>query len=409
MPSPTPRIHPLRKLRLQLLALTVAVSLAHLALLQAAPLVLSSHDKPEVAAQTWSFATRTIAPERAPEPVPEPVPEPAQQPKPAPESPQPKVQEPPPVPVPTEITAPIATDPTESVVLETNPLPSPVEHAQAATENIATNNPNLDVEFRQSARVRRPRSELAQPAPEQLALAPMTPIGGASNSPSPAAQRATVAHQQFVPPPPALLKYKVHGEIKGFPYNVNGELQWDHDTVNYTARLEISHFLLGSRVQTSTGQLGTKGLKPTRFGDKVRSEVAAHFDYEANKVTFSANTPDVAMQAGVQDQLSVFMQMASMLGGAGPGGLTPGSTLSFQAIGPRSAENWVFNIGILEKLKLPGGEMAAIRLWRDATKEYDTKGEIWLAPDLGYLPVRIRLTQSNGDFVEQQWSSTRKP
>ena len=401
--TPSP---PLRKLPLQLLALTVAVLLAHLAALQAAPLVLSSHDKPAIASETWSFTTRTIETNPAPEPVPSmPAPQPA------PATPKPTMQETPPTaPVPDAVATPNESNPAQPDVIEQNTPPAPAGQAQAATENIATVDPQLAVEFRQSTRVRRPPPEAAAPAlepvvSEQLALAP---TAAASHSANVGAQRATVAHQQFVPPPPALLKYEVRGEIKGFPYYVNGELRWDHDSVNYTARLEISHFLLGSRVQTSAGQLGTKGLKPTRFGDKVRSEVAAHFDYDANKVTFSANTPDVALQAGAQDQLSVFMQMASMLGGAAPTGLAPGSALSFQAIGPRSAENWVFTVGDRERLKLPGGEITAIRLWRDATKEYDTKGEIWLAPELGYLPVRIRLTQSNGDFVEQQWLSTHR-
>jgi hypothetical protein len=35
--------------------------------------------------------------------------------------------------------------------------------------------------------------------------------------------------------------------------------------------------------------------------------------------------------------------------------------------------------------------------------------EVWFGPDVGYLPVRVRLTQSNGDFVDQLWRTTQKP
>jgi hypothetical protein len=28
---------------------------------------------------------------------------------------------------------------------------------------------------------------------------------------------------------------------------------------------------------------------------------------------------------------------------------------------------------------------------------------------MDYVPVRIRLTQANGDYVDQQWSSTDRP
>ena len=68
----------------------------------------------------------------------------------------------------------------------------------------------------------------------------------------------------------------------------------------------------------------------------------------------------------------------------------------------------MFNVGALEKLQMPGGDISAVRLWRDPNGEHDAKGEIWLAPDVGYLPVRIRLTQPNGDFVDQQWRETLK-
>jgi len=91
-----------------------------------------------------------------------------------------------------------------------------------------------------------------------------------------------------------------------------------------------------------------------------------------------------------------------------PNGFPQGSTLAFQAVGPRSADAWVFTVGASEKLTLPGGEMQAVHLWRDPAGEYDPKTEIWLAPTLGYLPVRIRLTQRNGDFVDQQWKATQK-
>ena len=169
--------------------------------------------------------------------------------------------------------------------------------------------------------------------------------------------------------------------------------------------MEVSHFLLGSRVQTSTGQLTAQGLEPLRFGDKVRSEVAAHFERTKNKVTFSANTPDAPLLPGAQDQLSVLVQLAAMLGGD-PKSFPKGSTLVFQAVGPRSSESWTFTVGVSEKLSLPGGELNALRLWRDPNGEYDTKLEVWMAPALGFLPARVRLTQANGDFVDQQWRAT---
>ena len=54
-------------------------------------------------------------------------------------------------------------------------------------------------------------------------------------------------------------------------------------------------------------------------------------DRSKGKVTFSANTPDVAMLPGAQDQLSIFMHVASMIGGD-PRRFPPGTELSFRPL-----------------------------------------------------------------------------
>ena len=204
------------------------------------------------------------------------------------------------------------------------------------------------------------------------------------------------------------LKYKINGEVKGFPYYVNGDLQWKQDGKTYDARMQVSHFLLGSRVQTSRGELGATGLEPIRFGDKVRSERAAHFERSKGKVSFSANSPDAPLVAGTQDQLSTLLQLGAMLGGS-PASFPEGTLVPFESVGPESVESWIFKVGAQEKLTLPGGQVSAIKLVREAVGEYGTRGEVWLAPTMGYLPVRIRLIESNGNFIDQKWSDTVSP
>jgi hypothetical protein len=125
-------------------------------------------------------------------------------------------------------------------------------------------------------------------------------------------------------------------------------------------------------------------------------------------VVFSANTPEAVLLPGAQDQLSVFLQLAAMLA-AEPQRYPPGSTISMQTVGTRIAEPWTFTIDAAETLPLPGGEQQSLRLTRLPRREYDQKVEIWLAPALAYLPARIRITQSNGDFIDQQWRSTETP
>ena len=53
--------------------------------------------------------------------------------------------------------------------------------------------------------------------------------------------------------------------------------------------------------------------------------------------------------------------------------------------------------------------MATLKLARQPRRDYDQKVELWYAPALGYLPVRSRITQANGDFVDQQLSELTRP
>ena len=74
-----------------------------------------------------------------------------------------------------------------------------------------------------------------------------------------------------------------------------------------------------------------------------------------------------------------------------------------QVVGPREADLWLFTVGSLEALDLPGGLLQALKLTRNPRQPYDQQVDIWLAPSLGYLPARIRLLEANGDYIDQQW------
>ena len=212
----------------------------------------------------------------------------------------------------------------------------------------------------------------------------------------------------FKAPDSALLKYQVQGQAKGFNYWASAELNWQQDGKAYEARLEVSAFLLGSRVQSSKGALGPEGIMPTRFSDKTRSELAAHFQRDKGIISFSANSPDAPLLKGAQDRLSVVLQLSSLLA-ADPARFPTGTMLSFQTVSQREAEVWQFLVEKEELLQLPFGEMGAIKLNRQPRREFDQHIEIWFAPTLGYLPVRLRITNANGDFVDQLLSKAEKP
>ena len=240
-----------------------------------------------------------------------------------------------------------------------------------------------------------------QAAPKPPAQ-PQAPAGALEITPP----GATSSLASSTPPPVRLpvstrLAFDVVGQIKKFNYSASAELLWQHDGQHYQARQELKVLFLGGRTQTSTGDITPRGLLPQRFGDRSRSEKAAHFDYERGRVTFSANNPEAPLVAGTQDRLSIFVQLGALLAGA-PDRYPKGTRISLATVGASSADIWSFTVGAEETLHLPVGEVRALKLQRLPRRDhdYDQKAELWLAPSLGYLPARIQITQSNGDFAD---------
>jgi Protein of unknown function (DUF3108) len=329
--------------------LSGAVLAVHLLLLQGTALILVSSEPPI----TRPFITRTIP---ATPVTPPQKPRPARRVKPA---------------------APVAQIPAPQIepVIQTPPVEEPPPLAAVPTP-----------------------AEAAASAPAVDASAPQ-PTPPVAEAPRPVAVSV---------PGSMRLKYKINGEVGGFSYSASGELLWLHDGKTYDARMEVGAFLLGSRVQTSSGNITPEGLAPTRFGDKVKTEVAAHFVRDKDKIIFSANTPDVELQPGAQDQLSIFIQIASLIGGD-PARYPKGTAIEMQAVGARDADIWRVVVGEEEMLHLPADNIPALKLTRPPQKAFDLNVELWLAPALGYLPVRIRLSQANGDFIDQQLRSSEPP
>ena len=222
-------------------------------------------------------------------------------------------------------------------------------------------------------------------------------------SPSVPSQVASGNTSSVPPVPPAPtriaapfeIQYEVALRTRGQLHSAQGQLQWHHDGRDYDARLEI-----GPRVQTSSGELRPEGLAPRRFSDKLRSEQAAHFDPALGRIVFSSNRPEAPLAPLAQDRLSLWLQLGALLA-ADPARYPAGSRIALQTVGTAEADVWTFTVEGAEALQIDGRELATVKLARAASRLYDPAVELWLAPTLDYLPVRIRSTLSNGDGVDQ--------
>lgn len=244
----------------------------------------------------------------------------------------------------------------------------------------------------------------AEPAAQPLAPPDPTP---AAAVPPPEAEPPPAPEMKLPPvalPPDVDLQYEVEGQAGGLRYRASGELRWRLTSDTYELSMRLSAFLIGSRSQTSVGQVDGTGLLPERFSDRSRSERAAHFDRAGQRIRFSNNAPDAELLPGAQDRLSVFLQLAGLLQA---GAVSAGGTIELPVVGVGGSETWRFQVGELEPLELPAGSLLARRLVREPVDVRDSRVEVWLAPELGHLPVRLRVTQSRGDVADQQLS--RRP
>ncbi|SDI29803.1 DUF3108 domain-containing protein [Variovorax sp. OV700] len=369
-----------------LAGLTLAVALVHVLLLGLAPAAMG----PDPSPLANKFITRTIviAPPAAEKPTAPAAVAPAAPAKPPPPAKPRRPREPSP---PKPATAPAPQ------VSEQPPPPTPDVMAQNAPDTGAT-------------------------APEPAASAPAgAALGGAgstantgmeSGTPGGSAGAASATAGNVVGaealriPGSVKLAFAVTGQQGASPMQgVFGDLVWLQDGSSYDARLSLKFLFKTIRSQHSTGQIGATGIEPARFSESRKGEVASHFLRDQGQVMFSNNAPSVPLLPGAQDRLSVVMQLGGMLAG-NPARYPAGSRISVQTVGPRDAGVWVFNIEGEEQMTVPAGEYAVRKLTRDPRREFDDKVEIWLAPAMGYLPVRMKLTQPNGDFADMQLRET---
>lgn len=208
-------------------------------------------------------------------------------------------------------------------------------------------------------------------------------------------------------PDSATLEFNASGQVKGFQYSAGAQLQWQHDGQYYQARQSISMFLMGERAQTSDGLITPKGLQPLNFSDKGRKNQSAAFDVAEGKARYSGGQTDAAITAGVQDRLSVFLQLSALLA-ADSERYPAGTLIELTTSSARSAVRWQFRVGPTEALELPFGSVMALRLDKLPGKSSsEQRGSVWLAPAMQYLPVRIKLTQGQDDFVDLQLKKYR--
>ena len=332
----------------------------------------------------------------------------------APAEPPPVEPAPLPVVVPPMAAAAPAQAASAPAAVEVEPPPSPpIVEASAETGPA----PGL-AELAQPAGA--PASAVVAAAPvAETAAAPQTSLTAAAPqpTPAPAATQAQPAPATTAPapapapafewPPSTRLSYTLVGDYRG-PVQGKARVEWLRSGNRYQVHLDVrvgADFApLISRRMSSDGQLTEAGLKPQRYDEETKvllREVRRQtifFEPERIVLPRGGVQPPVP---GVQDTASQFVQLTWMFT-LQPQLLKAGQTVEVPLALPRRVDRWVYDVVGEEVLDLPVGPVKAwyLKPRLQTRTNSDLAVEIWFAPSLQYLPVRIRIRQDEASFVD---------
>lgn len=240
-------------------------------------------------------------------------------------------------------------------------------------------------------------------APELAASAPAADAASAAAPDAPG----------FEWPPSTRLSYVLSGYFRG---EVQGRarVQWVRLASHYQVHLDIevgpSFAPLIWRRVTSDGELGAQGLSPRRYDEATRppfkSPRRLTMAFTPDSVTLADGRQEVA-PPGLQDSASQFVQL-TWLFTTQPRLLREGGVVTVPLALPRRVGAWVYDVLGTEVLSTPVGEVEAFHLKpRPGSRHAGDEliAEVWIAPSLQYLPVRIRVQHDAETFIDLQLES----
>jgi hypothetical protein len=195
------------------------------------------------------------------------------------------------------------------------------------------------------------------------------------------------------------LNYRLGGYFRGDLHG-SAKVQWQRQDDRYQTRVEIDLTLLASLVLTSQGDVTAQGLLPRAYEESRRSGPRV-VRLGTDSITLNDGR-SVPRPPGVQDTASQFVELAHRFA-SGQEVLEVGRSVSFWMARPGAVDLWTYDIVGREILQTP--ELGAIEAFHlkprpIANPRGNITAEMWFAPSLRYLPVRIRVNMGEATFVD---------
>lgn len=200
-------------------------------------------------------------------------------------------------------------------------------------------------------------------------------------------------------PPDTRLAYRLGGNYRGELHG-KAEVLWQREGARYQAVVQLDVGLLLSSRFTSQGAITARGLAPEVYEEQVRQRRrGVRLGTDSVRLDKGQRVP---RPDGVQDAASQFVELSHRLAsGALP--LAAGTQVELWLARPGGVDEWTYDVVGEETLHLP--RLGAVSAWHFkprplANPRGPITAEIWYAPSLQYLPVRIRLTQDADTWMD---------
>jgi hypothetical protein len=255
----------------------------------------------------------------------------------------------------------------------------------------------------------------AASAPEPVPQPPATPVPAVPEpAVAPEAITAAASAPDAAEPGPewplsTRLSYALTGNYRGPVYG-QAQVEWLRKGSEYQVNLDVgigpSFAPLITRRLSSQGVLTPAGIAPQRYDEETRFLIGERrrisVFFLGGEVQLASGVREPA-QRGAQDSASQFVQLTWLfLTGREP--LQAGRVVTFPLVLPRRQALWPYEVLGEELLDTPMGLLPTWHLKPRPAAAPGSNGElnaeVWLAPTLQYLPVRILIRQDADTFVD---------
>lgn len=155
--------------------------------------------------------------------------------------------------------------------------------------------------------------------------------------------------------------------------------------------------LLGSARRVSRGTIADGMLRPLEFFDERsgRDTARAWFDWKAKKLTmqYKGERKVEPLYPDAQDRLSFLLALSLLPGKA--------QTASYHVTDGKGLSHHRYALRGGERVRTPAGEFQTVRVERLRDPNDKDSAELWLAAELGYIPVRLLDIEKDGTRYEQ--------